>query len=452
MGGGKKSARSNVLVLLVCAILLEIGFLAIGELGDLSRQVPEFLLVYLLSGCVYLIAAWAVARPSASAEPLHRPTVWLIWTAAVVFRLTLLPMTPGLSDDLARYRWQGQVQAAGGNPYVATPAEPRWEGLRDSTWPRVTRKDLPSVYGPLLELSYRWTYRLASLLSADPERQVWIFKLPFALLEFGVGGAIWLLLGLCGLPRQRVLIYLWSPLIVVEFWAQGHNDSLAVLLVVLALAGARAGRLTAAWAALTAAALAKIWPLMLGPLLLLQRQKGRWQLEWKPLWVAAPIAALAIWPYSDAVLAAGDVLRGFAGGWRNNDSLYGWILAFSGGNAATALLWSGAALAAALAAIWLTVRPRERAALWSIVALLLLAANCFPWYLSWFAPLLALYPHPALLLWTVLAGLAYHVVTVYAILGVWEEVAFYRNLEYAPVLALLVCGWIARRVRPEPQA
>src|SRR5690606_21296982 len=121
-----------------------------------------------------------------------------IWAAAIVFRLTLLPLQPTLSEDLDRYRWQARLQAAGGNPYVEVPEDPRWAALRDETWERVTGKDLPSVYGPLTEASYRAWYEVARRISDDPHRQVWTFKLPYALAEIGVGAALWRLLPLLG--------------------------------------------------------------------------------------------------------------------------------------------------------------------------------------------------------------------------------------------------------------
>lgn len=451
--GAQRSAEPTLWGLLACAVALEACFLAIHQLGDLGRQIPNFLLFYLLAGCVYLAAVWIVCRDDGEPVRPSRSATALIWTAAIVFRLTLVSMTPGLSDDLARYRWQGQMQAAGGNPYLAAPADEEWRQLRDSTWPRVTRKELASAYGPLLELAHWQTYRLASLLSADPERQEWLFKLPFALLELGTGAALWLLLGLCGIRRDRALAYLWSPLVLVEFWAQGHNDSLAIVLMVLALAAGRARRWSWAWTALTGAILAKIWPILLAPLFLFHRQEGRWRVRWKPLWAAATLTALVVWPYAEAMAAGGETLLGFAGGWRNNASLYGWILAWTDGDTAAATRWAAAALLCAVGVIQWTKRPRERAALWSIAALLLLAANCFPWYLTWLTPLLALYPNAALLLWTLTAGLAYHVVTDYAILGVWEEVRFYRRLEYWPVFALFALGWLRqwRRARAASQ-
>jgi hypothetical protein len=60
---------------------------------------------------------------------------------------------------------------------------------------------------------------------------------------------------------------------------------------------------------------------------------------------------------------------------------------------------------------WLAWRPwpLEKVVIWTIVCILLFSANCHPWYLTWFIPLLAIYPHPSLLLWISLAPLAYAV-------------------------------------------
>jgi len=73
----------------------------------------------------------------------------------------------------------------------------------------------------------------------------------------------------------------------------------------------------------------------------------------------------------------------------------------------------------------------------AVAAVLLLSANCFPWYLSWMLPFLAVQPVRPLLLWTVLAPLAYHVVPGYEATGTWEYDASLVFLEYAPVLAWL---------------
>ena len=40
---------------------------------------------------------------------------------------------------------------------------------------------------------------------------------------------------------ERVLIYAWSPLPVVEFWATGHNDAIEIFFILLALVLAALG-------------------------------------------------------------------------------------------------------------------------------------------------------------------------------------------------------------------
>ena len=92
-------------------------------------------------------------------------------------------MTPSLSDDPYRYRWEGKLQAAGGNPYQVRPRDPPWAQLRDSAFPRVVGKDFKAVYGPLIEQVELWTYRVVSASVSDAERQVFWFKLPYALCD-----------------------------------------------------------------------------------------------------------------------------------------------------------------------------------------------------------------------------------------------------------------------------
>ncbi len=413
--------------------------MALLVLGDFEARTVEFVGLYLALFPFYLVSVWFITRPAASGAD-RRLFVW-IWIAALAFRATLVVLSPQLSEDPLRYRWQGMLNNAGGNPYVEVPEDPRWSSLRDQTWPRVTRKDLPTVYGPIYEETYAvWQRAAEALWPDDPYRQAWSYKLPFAGFELLTAWALVWLLEAYGLPRERVLIWLWSPLVLVEFWAQGHNDPLTLFFVVAAFAAAKRERWRWAFAALAVAALAKFWPAMLFPFLLLERRSGRWTLRWRPALIALPIAAVICLPYLSGIDRVQDMLEGFVGGWRNNDSLYGWIYDwadrdFDRGTEIVARL-----LAAGLAGVWALQLERAKAALAAITLLLLLSANCFPWYLSWFVPFLALYPVPGLLLWTALVALAYNILIPYGALGLWEPVEGFGRLEYLPVYALLLGG------------
>ena len=413
----------------LCAVFLRIRFL-----GDLRAHVPETVMLLVLAAPFYLVSCYLVLQRAKS----HGLGL-LIVLISTILRLTVWPLAPALSDDPYRYRWEGKLQAAGGNPYEARPADPRWSGLRDATYPRIPGKDFKAVYGPLIEQMELWTYRATSALEVDPLRQAFWFKLPFAFCDLGAIAVLWVLLGAHGLPCERILIYAWSPLPVIEFWAMGHNDSVVVLVVALALLAAIKERWTWAFAALGLAVAAKIWPVLLFPLFIgwKRNRPAHW---WQ--WLAAvPIFGLLFLSYWTNVEENLRFMSGFMGGWRNNDSLYG-ILLWLTGDLYRAKYTAFAIVAIAVALLTLRQLPLDRASLWAIAIMLMVSANCHPWYLTWLLPLLVLLPVPALLLWTALVPIAYSAVISWVTLGEWQGSNAFRWYEYAPVYAMLIGSWL----------
>jgi hypothetical protein len=370
-----------------------------------------------------------------------RKTVIVVGAAAVVFRLTVWPLAPAFSDDVFRYRWEGMLQAHGGNPYQSRPVDPEWEDLRDETFPRISAPDAKAGYGPLFELIEAWTYRAVSAWTGDAVRQAFWFKAPAALFDLGIILALWALLTAHGLPSTRLLIYAWCPLPVIEFWGNGHNDAVALFFVVLALLMAARERWLPAFAALSLAACAKIWPLVLFPVFVGRRgwRPARW---WQ--WVViVPVTALLSWSYWSDVEENVRFLSGFVGGWRNNDSLFG-LLLWATGDPFRAKTVAFALMAVAVLFVWWKRWPLEKASLLVISVMLLVSANCHPWYLSWIVPLLAVVPVPAFLLWIALMPLAYRVVIAWALLGQWDGSTPWRWLIYVPVFALLAGSGIIK--------
>ncbi len=428
-----------MLVLLLAAVALQAGFFALLRLRDFQRYAVEFIAVILAMSLFYIVSAWRVSKNDTLPR---RPALTLMVLAGLAFRLTLAPLDPTLTEDPYRYRWNAKLQAAGGNPYRERPGDARWEGLRDRTWPLVTGKDLTSPYGPLLEWTYRLTFAVASRLTADEFRQVWLFKLPYAAADLGAAAL------LVRLGGARALIYLWSPLVVVEFWASGHNDSMLLFFLLLALQLASGGRWIWAFGALWAATLIKFWPALLFPLFLLAAgRQGLWALAW------IPTALLVAAPYWGAVSEVQWILQGFLGGWTNNASLFHLIYAAAGRDfEQTRSIMTALVGAATLGIAWRR-RPLPDAMLRTITVLLLLSANAFPWYLTWLLPFLVLRPSPALLLWTALAPLAYHVLIGYHALSRWAEDPFFLYLEYLPVYGMLLAApWLSGRSPPEASA
>src|SRR5579863_3421996 len=193
-------------------------------------------------------------------------------------RLAVLLAPPYLSDDINRYVWDGRVEGAGINPYRYIPSDPHLEALRDELiFPHVNRSDYaPTIYPPVAEYIFYLGTRVSESLIA--------MKGALLALELAAVLLLMRLLRDWGLPRERLLIYVWHPLVLWEFAGSGHIDAAVVTFVALAL---WARRRQAAWltgSALAAAALVKFFPAVLFPALY-----RRW--DWRmPVAAAATVA------------------------------------------------------------------------------------------------------------------------------------------------------------------
>jgi len=434
--------------LLALASILEAIFLRITLLGDLRQHIAGAIGLLVLAGLFYLVSVWVILRRGATVRPA------LVVGAALVFRVTFWPQYPAMSDDVFRYRWEGKLQAAGGNPYEVRPNDAAWSGLRDETFFSTPGRDFRAVYGPLAEAIELATYRVVSHFEARPFAQAFWFKVPSAVFDLGAIGALWLLLKAKGIPRERILIYAWSPLPLIEFWGTGHNDSIVVFFILVALLlapgvetslGAARTNACATGAALALATAAKVWPVTLFPVFL----GLRWR-RWMYALISVPILALAMLPYLTSSIHWSRIdenfrfLSGFLGGWRNNDSLFGGLLWLAGNDFYLAKKFAFAIVGATVVIVTALRWPVERAILTVITALLLVSANCHPWYLTWILPLLVLYPVPPLLLWVALAPLAHTAVIDWIGKGEWNGSTSIRYYEYAPVY-LCFGVWLAAR-------
>ena len=412
---------------LVIALLLEALLLALTQAAHADRIVTA-IVILLLSGAVYVIGVYWVTKTHTSAGA---PLFIFIIAVAIVFRITVWPLTFPSTDDVYRYRWEGKLQANGGNPYHSRPADPELATLRDTTYPRIGLKDFKGGYGPAWEMVSAATYRIVSLATANEMAQLFWFKLPSVLADIGLMAAVTALLRATGLPAVRVMIYAWSPLPVWEFWANGHNDSLVVLATVLALVWAMRDRPWLAAIALAVATALKFWPAILVAAFI------RTKLRFRHLLIGIPVLVFFAAPYWTGVTENVQFMSGFVGGWRNNDSVFGAILWWTG-DLHTAKYVAFALIVAAATLLAIRQPSLTLAALGTIVALLLIASNCHPWYLTWILPLLAIHPSAGLILWTVLVPLFYSVWPGWIATGIWDGVTPSRWLVYGPVFSLLI--------------
>lgn len=395
-----------------------------ARLGDLKVEVIETISLALAAGVVYFMALYALEH---SAK--NRNARWIILAAALLFRLTLYSLTPSLSTDIQRYRWDGRVQNQGWNPYALAPNDPRLAYLRDSGWAVMPGPEIPSMYPPFSQLVFRATARFLPGAVA--------FKLPFVLAELLVLAMLAKWLQSYDDGNYRLAIYAWNPLVIVEFAASGHNDALAIAAMIAALAIIKK-RPGASTVTLTAGSLAKLFPVALLPLALRLSGWPRKFRGWLAFGAAAALAVACMWPYRSAFSQFPKIFVRYQAIWQNyNPSLYALLLCFSGHAALAAGIGEGIVLGLAIWAAARKIHPL-RAAYLIIGAILMLAPNTYSWYFTWIIPLLCFFPNPAWMLLTILQFLSYKVLIEYQINSIWHFDPLFQWLTYTPFYALLL--------------
>ncbi len=435
-------AIPGLLLVAACVVIVAIGDLRAGLIGPggpggpydpdaflpafLSSRValPDALLLFWIPFAAAFIAytVAVVHQVRAGAAP-GRSTLWFILAAAILCRVILQFSPPTLSDDIYRYLWDARMQFQGVNPYVHSPDSEAIAHLRDEYHGGINNKDVPTVYPPLMQAAFM----AAAYLWYSPASM----KLLFTLCDVGVIILTILMLGRRNLPRERVLIYAWNPLVLVEIAGSGHNDSLPVVLMLAALLAVDALRPVRAVAWLALSMLAKWFTAMLVPSFFLKIRRI------SPFWLIPVLLLAGYLPY----LGAGpDLFSGllvYGDKWRFNDSLFSIFFYLTDSLNASKII-AGLLFAALVAYCAVRVTDPFRSAFVLLGGYLLLTPTVQPWYLVWIIPFLCLYPNPAWILLSGLAALSYHVVTGFVLTGTWEEETWVRYVQYVPFYGLLM--------------
>jgi alpha-1,6-mannosyltransferase len=413
------------------AVLLEAAFIALVRLPQgAGGSLLRCLLGLSAAGIVYLIAVVLILRPTR----FGRPSLRLIFWSAVIFRLTLLPLTPQLSQTALRNQWEGRIQHFGFNPYPYPPASSLFSPLQPPA--ALPAPQLAAWRPPLAETMLLWTF--SSFRGLRLMKIAWTgFDLLLILLLIR-------LLRARGQAPEWALLYAWSPLAVFEVAGNGHLAPAAALLLLLALdwstrAPKRAG-VAAAAAGLTAWYAVIALPLVFGA-------AGR---RWKGAAAWLLVAGAVIWApfliFNRRVIfpAVWRNLRGHLAAPPYNAGLFGLLHTWFGAAAAWAV--AAALVAAAFAGVWLGARiaPLDplRAAFGIIAVLLLVLPHVPPATVLWILPFVVLFPEPAWIyfslavLWGYAAG--------HSLAWTW--------LEYAPLYVLLAWQWWRGATRPSAPA
>jgi alpha-1,6-mannosyltransferase len=343
-----------------------------------------------------------------------------IWIFAILMRVALLPLVPELSEDIYRYLWDGEVQLAGINPYHFAPNAGAVADVHLGPM-LVENPGLRSVFPPFAQVAF--------LAIAAVGGAIFQAKLLWLGLDLGTGWLLGRVSVITGRSRRLTqLLYLWSPLLLVEVAWNANYAPLGLFALVLVVLLARAPG--SAGIATGFSGLVGFMPFAAAPVL--TRRLGMKYF----FGVLAGTAVLAA-PYATRWREYGQSMSAFMETW---SSMRGPYTLFEAAIPAP-IAARYAVVLMLLAVMGWTVFQRyrpERALLWMIGACLILAPGFRPSYALWILPLAALRANKTWLLFTGVAFLAYAGLTEFEGVTVNTQPLWARLLLWVPFLVLLV--------------
>ena len=369
---------------------------------------------------VLVAAAFAVFGVAAAAvrKVALRAAVWLIVIAGIAFQATAFTAPAAHSSDIYRYMWDGQVQAAGIDPYLYPPSAAALVPLRnDYLWgpwtatppkgtglqyclknapskqgpafgtavgcSKINRTNSPTIYPPVAEAWFTAVYLAGGDGSSMPMQA--------AMSLCAVLTTLVLLWGLrkTGRDQRLAALWAWCPTAIVEVGNDGHSDVLGTLLCAIALivlATAQTRRKTLLGGALIGLAMAtKLTPAFVIPATL----KRGWAS------ILSAVAGATFIVYLPHVIAVGRHIVGFFPTYLqqqgySNGSGYEIIALFLHGRKASVVAFGLLALVAL--AVLRYSKPDEpwRGAVYMMAAALVIGTPEFEWYSMLLVMLVAL--------------------------------------------------------------
>lgn len=425
----------RISVLIACGAVL-VALTMAGLLFQREDSLDRFLGVTALQSAVYAVAVWLCWTSRSS-----RGVVLAIVALAIAMRVPTALAPPYLSSDVYRYVWDGQVQAAGFNPYVHAPADPALEALRDhEVFPQIASKYAPTIYPPVAEGLFLVITRVSGSVTA--------MKLAMVVCEIVIFVLLARLLVLEKLPSARVVVYAWHPLPIWEFAGSGHIDAPLIALCVAALWAMRRQRDGVSGLFLAGATLSKFYPVVLLPAFY-----RRW--DWRlPLAFGVTIV-VGYLPF----ISAGSGIFGFLPGYARQEGfdaggsgfyLLDLLRQVPGLMSLDAMIYALGAISAlaALSIVFVfrrdhTSSPYGMAATLAALFMFFVSPH-YPWYFAWLI-VFACFVRSFALLWLTNACLLLYLPTDYVFAASTRQLAI-ESVIYAPFMALAIVDfWHYRR-------
>ncbi|HRC33381.1 MAG TPA: hypothetical protein PK736_08050 [Bacteroidia bacterium] len=190
---------------------------------------------------------------------------------AILSRMVLIFSVPLLSDDVYRFIWDGQIVAAGHNPFDYTPD---WymshahtiKNLNTDLYNQLNSKPFYTVYPPVCQAIFGVS---AYIGGASIKANIFCIKL--FLLAFEIATIIILpkILKQFSINKNYAIVYLLNPLVIIETIGNCHFEGIMVSLFLMAIYFFKKNNLTASAILFALSILTKLITVLGLPIILL---------------------------------------------------------------------------------------------------------------------------------------------------------------------------------------
>lgn len=221
----KSIFSSENIILSIGVFISVICYLLLGYFTERTETIQLFAGIALLFSFYLFI----VFKPSLSDKNFN-----FILISSFLFRAIFILAVPALSDDYFRFIWDGRLIEEGINPFLYLPDEVQKQSLlvgemNNALYLKMNSPNYYSVYPPILQ----FIFFIASKLSLSSNYgAIIILRIVILLAEIGSYFFLTKIIALLKLPKNRILIYLLNPLVIVEISGNLHFEGVMLFFVV----------------------------------------------------------------------------------------------------------------------------------------------------------------------------------------------------------------------------
>ena len=417
------------LVLLLCASFLFLIF----PVSD-PPDIVQFLILSQIIFLLYLVIFFIGKKIELSFQKDKGFWIFLI-TCALLLRLIIPILSVDetyLSDDVYRYVWEGKLVLHAYNPYIHSPDDFRNTGLADdSIYPFINHPWHVTIYPPLSQ----YLFALSSYMSGD---SIIGFKILSFLFELFSLFLMFRLVRKFNLPDWTYLLYLFSPLVLIEFLFSNHLDIFGLPVVILILLNLKESKPKPVLIGILAAlgVVIKLYLLCFVPFLVFHFG-GK-----NKLYFVISFLLVGIFAYLPFIASSGYHVFGslvpYLSSWQYNGSIFLMFKQIFGQTPARYICYSIFVLSYIPLFLLKPFKNNIYLQMFSIFGLyLILTPSIFNWYMLWIIPFVILFRNYSFLILTGTIFLSYHVLIGYYNNGVWTDYPMLRILTYGPFYILL---------------